>query len=142
LEGTDSTPGIGYPFAKQLLARKQPFTALFAYNDISAIGSLWAFREVGLRVPEDISIVGFDDIPGAAYANPGLTTVRQPLLKMGQIAAQTVVNLIEGRGEYVPEIAIEPEFVVRESTGPAPARSSKGLVASAQPHQTSGHPAD
>jgi LacI family transcriptional regulator len=142
LEGTDSTPGIGYPFAKQLLARKQPFTALFAYNDISAIGSLWAFREAGLRVPEDISIVGFDDIPGAAYANPGLTTVRQPLLKMGQIAAQTVVDQIEGRGEYVPEIAIEPEFVVRESTGPAPELRSKGLVASAQPRQTSGHLAD
>lgn len=122
LEGTDSTPGIGYPFAKELLARKQPFTALFAYNDISAIGSMWAFHEAGLRVPEDISVVGFDDIPGAAFANPGLTTVRQPLLRMGQIAAQTVVDLIEGRGECVPEIAIEPEFVVRESTGPAPSR--------------------
>ena len=122
LEGVDSTPAIGYPFAKQLLARKQPFTALFAYNDISAIGSIWAFREAGLRIPEDISIVGFDDIPGAAFANPGLTTVRQPLVKMGQIAAQTVVDLIEGRGEYVPEIAIEPEFVIRQSTGPAPVR--------------------
>jgi DNA-binding LacI/PurR family transcriptional regulator len=122
LEGTDSTPAIGYPFAKQLLARKHPFTALFAYNDISAIGSIWAVREAGLRVPEDISIVGFDDIPGAAFANPGLTTVRQPLIKMGQIAAQTVVDLIEGRGEYVPEIAIEPEFVIRQSTGSAPIR--------------------
>ena len=142
LEGTDSTPAIGYPFAKQLLARKHPFTALFAYNDISAIGSIWAFREAGLRVPEDISIVGFDDIAGAAYANPGLTTVQQPLLRMGQIAAQTVVDLIEGRGEYVPEIAIEPEFVVRESTGPAPARRLKGPLASAQQHQTNGHPAD
>jgi DNA-binding LacI/PurR family transcriptional regulator len=142
LEGTDSTPGIGYPFAKQLLARKQPFTALFAYNDISAIGSLWAFREAGLRVPGDISIVGFDDIPGAAYANPGLTTVRQPLLRMGQIAAQTVVDLIEGCGEYVPEIAIEPEFVVRESTGPAPAWRGKGTVTVARPRQTSGQPAD
>ena len=141
LEGTDSTPAIGYPFAKQLLARKQPFTALFAYNDISAIGSLWAFREAGLRVPEDISIVGFDDIPGAAYANPGLTTVRQPLIRMGQIAAQTVVNLIEGRCEYVPEIAIEPEFVVRESTGPATARQLKGTGGRAQPLLASSHPA-
>jgi len=122
LEGTDSTPAIGYPFAKQLLARKQPFTALFAYNDISAIGSMWAFHEAGLRIPEDVSIVGFDDIPGAAFANPGLTTVRQPLQRMGQIAAQTLVDLIEDRGEYVPEIAIEPEFVKRESTGPAPSR--------------------
>jgi LacI family transcriptional regulator len=122
LEGTDSTPAIGYPFAKQLLARKHPFTALFAYNDISAIGSIWAIKETGLRVPEDISVVGFDDIPGAAYANPGLTTVRQPLIRMGQIAAQTIVDQIEGRAEYVPEIAIEPEFVVRASTGAVPSR--------------------
>ena len=140
LEGNDSTPAIGYPVAKQLLARKHPFTALFAYNDISAIGSLWAFREAGLRVPEDISIVGFDDIPGAAYANPGLTTVRQPLQKMGQIAAQTVVDLIEERGEYVPEIAIEPEFVIRESTGPAPIRQLRS-VASGMQHLQGGYPA-
>jgi len=125
LEGVDSTPAIGYPFAKQLLGRKENFTALFAYNDISAIGSIWAFREAGLRVPEDISIVGFDDIPGAAYANPGLTTVRQPLVRMGQIAAQTLVDQIEERGENVQEIAIEPDFVVRESTGPAPQRQAR-----------------
>jgi LacI family transcriptional regulator len=125
LEGTDSTPAIGYPFAKQLLAKKNPFTALFAYNDISAIGSLWAFHEAGLRVPEDISVIGFDDIPGAEFASPPLTTVRQPLLRMGQIAAQTVVDLIEGRGEYVPEIAIEPELVVRKSTGPVSARNHR-----------------
>jgi DNA-binding LacI/PurR family transcriptional regulator len=131
LEGIDSTPAIGYPFTKQLLARKHPFTALFAYNDISAIGSIWAVREAGLRVPEDISIVGFDDISGAAYANPGLTTVRQPLVKMGQIAAQTVVDLIEGRGEYVPEIAIEPEFVIRQSTGPSSVRQLRSITAAA-----------
>jgi len=119
IEKTDSTPTLGYPVGKELLARKQPFTALFAYNDISAIGSIWAFREAGLRVPQDISVVGFDDIPGAAYANPGLSTVRQPLIRMGQIAAETVINQIEGRGEYMPEIAIEPEFVRRASTGPA-----------------------
>jgi DNA-binding LacI/PurR family transcriptional regulator len=116
IEGTDSSPTLGYPFGKELLARGL-FTALFAYNDISAIGSIWAFREAGLRVPEDISVVGFDDIPGTAFANPALTTVRQPLIRMGQIAAQTVVDQIEGRGEYVTEIAIEPEFVVRASTG-------------------------
>jgi LacI family transcriptional regulator len=141
LEGMDSTPAIGYPFAKQLLARKQYFTALFAYNDISAIGSLWAFREAGLRVPEDISIVGFDDIPGSAYANPGLTTVRQPLFRMGQIAAQTVVDQIEGRSTYMPEIAIEPEFVVRASTGPAPLRSLRRIAGGAQ-HLQEGHPSD
>jgi DNA-binding LacI/PurR family transcriptional regulator len=140
LEGIDSTPAIGYPYAKQLLARKHPFTALFAYNDISAIGSIWAFREAGLRIPEDISIVGFDDIPGAAFANPGLTTVRQPLVKMGQIAAQTVVDLIEGRGEYVPEIAIEPEFVIRQSTGPAPIRQLRSITVDTS-HLPEGFPA-
>ena len=62
LEGDDPTPELGYPFAKKLLARNRPFTALFAYNDISAIGSIRAFQEAGLRVPEDISVVGFDDI--------------------------------------------------------------------------------
>jgi DNA-binding LacI/PurR family transcriptional regulator len=122
IEGTDSTPVIGYPVGKQLLARKKPFTAVFAYNDISAIGAIWAFREAGLRVPEDISVVGFDDIPGAAFGDPALTTVRQPLLRMGQIAAQTLIERIEERGSYEPEIAIEPEFVVRASSGPAPAK--------------------
>jgi DNA-binding LacI/PurR family transcriptional regulator len=116
IESRDSTPEVGFPVTKALLARREPFTALFAYNDISAIGAIWALREAGLRVPQDVSIVGFDDIPGAAFANPGLTTVRQPLLRMGEIAAQTLVSQIEGRGEYVPEIAIEPEFVVRDST--------------------------
>lgn len=123
IEGTDSSPSIGYPVGKELLERRTPFTALFAYNDISAIGSIWAFREAGLRVPEDISVVGFDDIPGAAF-NPGLSTVRQPLIRMGQIAAQTVVDQIEGRGEYVSEIAIEAEFVARASTGPVPSRNA------------------
>jgi DNA-binding LacI/PurR family transcriptional regulator len=118
IDSTVSTPDLGYPFAKQLLARHQPFTALFAYNDVSAIGAIWAFKEAGLRVPDDISVVGFDDIPGAAYANPGLTTVRQPLQRMGQIAAQCVLDQIDGIAEYVPEIAIEPELVVRASSGP------------------------
>jgi DNA-binding LacI/PurR family transcriptional regulator len=116
LEGDDSTPNLGYPFAKQLLARNQRFTALFAYNDISAIGSICAFQEAGLRVPEDVSVVGFDDIQSAAYINPPLTTVRQPLQKMGEIAARTLLDLIEGRAMHLPEIAIEPELVVRRST--------------------------
>jgi DNA-binding LacI/PurR family transcriptional regulator len=124
LEGSDSTPRLGYPFAKQLLERKKPFTALLAYNDISAIGAMWAFHEAGLRVPEDISVVGFDDIPTAAFNKPGLTTVRQPLQRMGQIAAKTVIDQIEGNEEYVAEIAIEPEFVVRASTGPGPIMSA------------------
>ena len=116
LTGVDPTPSLGYPFAKQLLARKQDFSALFAYNDISAIGSICAFHEAGLRVPEDVSVVGFDDIQTAAYVTPPLTTVRQPLLKMGELAARTLLDQIEGRTDYVPEIMIEPELVVRRST--------------------------
>jgi DNA-binding LacI/PurR family transcriptional regulator len=128
IESTASSPQVGYPFAKQLLERKHPFTALFAYNDISAIGAIWAFREAGLRVPEDVSVLGFDDIPASAYNNPGLTTVRQPLERMGRIAAKTVIDQIEGNSEYVAEIAIEPELVVRDSTGPAPLPFGRPMV--------------
>src|SRR5262249_5496970 len=61
LSGLDSTPELGYPFGKELLARNKRFTALLAYNDISAIGAMRAFQEAGLRIPEDVSVVGFDD---------------------------------------------------------------------------------
>ena len=117
LQGLDSTPELGYPFGKELLARKVPFTALFAYNDISAIGAMRAFQEVGLRVPEDVSVVGFDDIASASFCIPTLTTVRQPLKRMGQIAAETLIDRLEERGEFKAEIAVEPELVVRKSTG-------------------------
>ncbi|PYU08377.1 MAG: LacI family transcriptional regulator [Acidobacteria bacterium] len=116
LEGLDSTPEIGYPFGKELLARRVPFTALFAYNDISAIGAMRAFQEAGLRIPEDVSVVGFDDIVSAAFCIPSLTTVRQPLKKMGRIAAETLLARIEDTGEFQSEIAVEPELVVRKST--------------------------
>jgi LacI family transcriptional regulator len=116
LEGDTASQDLGYPYAKQLLSRNAPFTALFGYNDNSAIGAIRAIHEAGLRVPEDISVVGFDDIQGAAYCNPALTTVRQPIEKMGEIAARSLLDRIENHKTYVPEIAIEPEFVVRKST--------------------------
>ena len=120
LESDDSTPQLGYPFAKKLLARERPFTALFAYNDISAIGSIHAFQEAGLRVPEDVSVVGFDDIRIAVHNNPALTTVRQPLEKMGETAARTLLERLEDDTPWMPKIVIEPELVVRDSTGTAP----------------------
>lgn len=120
IDTDDPTPMLGYPFTKQLLARRKPFTALFAYNDISAIGAIRALQEQGLRVPQDISVMGFDDIPGAAFHTPSLTTVRQPLNRMGEVAAQSLLERIEGKKEYPAEIAIEPELVVRESTALAP----------------------
>jgi len=118
IEGTESTPQLGYPYGKALLERNSPFTALFAYNDISAIGAMRAFQEAGSRVPEDISVVGFDDISIASFSIPPLTTVRQPLVKMGRIAAQTLLDRIEDRESFVQEIAIEPELVLRASTAP------------------------
>ena len=119
LDADDPTPRLGYPFTKQLLARQRPFTALFAYNDISAIGAIRAIQEQGLRVPQDISVIGFDDIPAAAFNTPSVTTVRQPLNRMGEVAAQSLLDRIEGKKEYPNEIAIEPELVVRESTAKA-----------------------
>jgi len=120
IDSDDPTPRLGYPFTKQLLAGKKPFTALFAYNDISAIGAIRAIQEQGLRVPQDISVMGFDDIPGASFHTPGLTTVRQPLNRMGEVAAETLLDRIDAKKEYPSEIAIEPELVVRESTAKAP----------------------
>ncbi len=133
LEGDDPTPQLGFPFAKELLARNVQFTALFAYNDISAIGSIRAFQEAGLRVPEDVSVVGFDDIQMAMHNSPSLTTVRQPLQKMGEIAARALLNQIEDRKEYVPEITIKPELVVRKSTARAPVQSSTARRSEREP---------
>jgi len=119
IDTDDATPMLGYPFTKQLLARHKPFTAIFAYNDMSAIGAIRALQEDGIRVPRDVSVLGFDDIPGAAFYSPSLTTVRQPLHRMGEVAAETLLNRLEGRREYPSDIAIEPELVVRESTANA-----------------------
>jgi DNA-binding LacI/PurR family transcriptional regulator len=117
LEGDLSTPEVAYPATKKfLLGQKTPFTALFAFNDNSALGAISAFQEAGLHVPNDVSVVGFDDIKMAPYINPSLTTVRQPLLKMGEIAARSLLSQIKNTEEYVPEILIEPEFVIRKST--------------------------
>ena len=132
LQGLDSTPELGYPFGKELLSRKVPFTALFAYNDISAIGAMRAFQEAGLRVPEDVSVVGFDDVVSATFCIPSLTTVRQPLKKMGRIAAETLLARIEDGAEVKTEIAVEPELVVRKSTAPVPQGGQSASPSSSQ----------
>jgi DNA-binding LacI/PurR family transcriptional regulator len=121
LEGELASPQLGYEVTKKLLARKEPFTALFAFNDISAIGAIRALREIGKHVPDDVSVVGFDDIQSAAFQNPGLTTVRQPLRQMGVIAAETLLNRINNSDTRPPKsITVEPEFIVRASTAPPP----------------------
>ncbi len=120
-EMQESTPKIGYIYGKKLIAGGLRFSALFAYNDISAFGAMRAFQEAGYHVPQDISIIGFDDIPWAEFQYPSLTTVRQPLQHMGEIALQTLLERLEGRETYRREIAIQPELVVRESTAKASA---------------------
>ena len=95
LDGNSPLPDLGYAVTRGLLRVRPRATALFAFNDISALGAIRAIREAGLRVPEDVSVLGFDDIPSAAYQHPGLTTVRQPLYEMGQRAADTLVARIE-----------------------------------------------
>jgi LacI family transcriptional regulator len=128
LEGRDATPQLAYPFAAQLLSRGRPFTALFAYNDISAIGAINVFQEAGLRVPEDVSVVGFDDIRIAVHSSPSLTTVRQPLQRMGEIAASVLLNWIEHHEDGTKVIKVEPEFVVRHSTARVPTVAPSGFV--------------
>ena len=121
LEGESSSPELGYQVTKKLLASGEPFTALFAFNDISAIGAIKALQEAGRRVPEDVSVVGFDDIQSAAFQNPALTTVRQPLREMGMIAAETLLQRITAptQAPYPKEIVVEPELITRQSTAPA-----------------------
>src|SRR2546427_8146079 len=125
LEGESSSPELGYQVTKKLLASGEPFTALFAFNDIAAIGAIQALREAGCRVPEDVSVVGFDDIQSAAFQNPALTTVRQPLRAMGVIAAETLLRRITAPANtpYPKEIVVEPDLVVRASTAKAPGSS-------------------
>jgi DNA-binding LacI/PurR family transcriptional regulator len=118
LQGDSPTPEPGYEATRKLLAARKPFTALFAFNDISAMGAIRALREAKVRVPQDVSIVGFDDIQAAAYQNPALTTVRQPLREMGRIAAETLLRRIRdnGKDSHGGEMVVKPDLVVRETT--------------------------
>jgi DNA-binding LacI/PurR family transcriptional regulator len=125
LEGDSPGPELGYHVTQKLLVSGERFTALFAFNDISAIGAIRALREAGLRVPEDVSVVGFDDIQSAAFQHPSLTTVRQPLRRMGEIAAETLLRRIANASHppLAKTIVVDPEFVVRDSTSkPADSR--------------------
>jgi DNA-binding LacI/PurR family transcriptional regulator len=127
LEGDAPTSEPGYFAAQSLLASNTPFSALFTFNDVSAIGAIRALREAGLRVPQDVSVVGFDDIQSAAFQNPGLTTVRQPLRTMGILAAEALIRQIAAPPDHVPakQLMVDPELIVRESTCPPPTRKPR-----------------
>ena len=118
LELRVSTPQLGFEPTNELIQRGAEFTAIVCYNDISAIGAVRACRDHGLQVPTDVSIVGFDDIQGAAFHIPSLTTIRQPLTQMGTVAARILLQRIRGQATFPDVVPIRPELVIRESTCP------------------------
>jgi LacI family transcriptional regulator len=109
--------------ARQLLRLPDRPTAIFASNDLSAFGVLDAARELGLRVPEDLSVVGFDDIPQAAYARPMLTTVRQPLEEMGRVATRMLLAAMRSPHNAPTAVELPTQLIVRGSTA-APGAAS------------------
>jgi DNA-binding LacI/PurR family transcriptional regulator len=111
--------------AQKLLRGGKRFTALVAYNDVSALGAMTALREASLKVPEDVSVMGFDDIEFASFANPPLTTIRQPLQEMGAKAAELLISKIAD-DKSVKSICVRPELVVRSSTCPPRLAAAKG----------------
>jgi LacI family transcriptional regulator len=111
----------GRDAAEQLLDLSQPPTAIFAFNDNIAIGAIEAAKARGLRVPEDLSIVGFDDVENATIVSPALTTVRQPLAEMGRTGVSLLTRLLEGQRFETLHVELATRLVVRDSTAPAPA---------------------
>ncbi|MGB7265171.1 MAG: LacI family DNA-binding transcriptional regulator [Terracidiphilus sp.] len=120
----DSRPEGGIEAVDALLSLAVPPTAICCYNDMTALGAMRAVRARGLRVPEDVSVTGFDDLFFAAYLQPPLTTVRQPMRKMGQMAMENLLKLMSGE-ESVEQIRVETELIVRGSTGKAKARGEE-----------------
>ncbi|MGG1311312.1 MULTISPECIES: LacI family DNA-binding transcriptional regulator [Cohnella] len=107
----------GYEAAQAMLAQKQLPRAIFSANDEMAIGAMEAFMEAGLRIPEDIAVIGFDDIELARYIRPGLTTVRQPNRQLGNIATHMLLRALNGDTD-IENVRLETELIVRESCEP------------------------
>jgi LacI family transcriptional regulator len=116
----DFEEGSGASAVSALVRDRVDFTALFAANDQMAMGAIGELTRHGLKVPDDVSVVGFDDLPFAAFLSPALTTVRQPALQVGFAAAQATIQLIKGAQPGLR--AFDTELVARSSTGPAPRR--------------------
>ena len=111
----DNSETLGYEAVEQLLGRGEPFDAIFAVTDLIAIGAMRALNDAGLRVPDDVAVVGFDDMPLAAYVTPRLTTVQQNARMAGDGLVEGIVRLI--KGEPVQSRLMAPTLIVRESCG-------------------------
>lgn len=119
----DGTPAGGVQAMQQLLALSRPPTAVFCFNDMTAIGVLYALAQAGLHVPRDCSVIGFDDLDLAAYYCPPLTTVQQPGYQLGQRAMRMLLKLIQDEDDVQAEV-LPAKLIVRETTGPAPVSAS------------------
>jgi LacI family transcriptional regulator len=128
---SDFAVGGGHASAGALLDLPSPPTAIFAFNDQLAIGAMRAALERDLRVPEDLSIVGFDDTATAELVTPALTTVRQPLAEMGRMAVSLLIRLLENRSVEALHVELETQLIVRGSTA-APAGEQSALITSAR----------
>lgn len=128
-EGTFFQPD-GFTGASILLDLPNPPTAIFASNDVMAMGAMDAIRNRGLRIPDDVSVLGFDDIPQAAVVRPALTTVQQPLEKMGRVAAQMLLDSLEFPERTVQRIELPTKLVLRDSCG-SPKGAAGAIPASA-----------
>jgi len=118
LEG-DLTQESGYRVARRLLSIEPRPTAIICANDLMALGAISAIQEQGLTVGRDVSVVGFDDVPWAQHSHPPLTTVHQPVYEIGKRVCHMLIQLIRGEELKERHIVLQPEFIVRESTGPA-----------------------
>ncbi len=110
----------GRQAARKLLSTGYEPTAIICVNDITAVGALRELRERGIRVPEDMSVTGFDNVKLSEFCYPSLTTVHIPRDRIGHIIAESLLNRSEDEEGSAPEVVIDPEFVLRNSTGPAP----------------------
>lgn len=121
----DFSESAGYAGARALLESAQRPSAIFACNDAMAIGALGGLREAGVRVPEDVAVAGFDDIPIARYVSPPLTTVRVSISRLGECAAERLFRAIESAGDHQPVQEVLPtELVVRRSSGASAAHAA------------------
>jgi LacI family transcriptional regulator len=116
-EGNFHQP-LAYERTRELLALPEPPTAIFAANDVSAYGVMDAVRDAGLRIPEHVSVIGFDDIPGAESTNPPLTTIRQPLREMGRLATRMLFELITEPQREVKRVELPTELIARGTCRP------------------------
>ena len=126
--GGDFSIESGIAAGEQLLSGAKPPTGIFCFNDEMAIGVLHAARQHGLRVPDDVSVIGFDDIRFAQYSDPPLTTVRQPMRELGEATVRLLLNILRGNVKDAVSVTLPHALIIRGSTAPPRARASLTLA--------------